>query len=131
MNIAERQNATAPAEAQDWLARFAAALQAQDAKGAADLFLPDGLWRDVLAFTWNLQTQFGRGQIEQTLHETLAHTKPENFHIPAKRTPPRWITRAGRETIEVIFEFETAFGLVATASSVWCRTAAPCAPGRW
>jgi len=110
MNIAERKNATAPAEAQDWLARFDAAVQAQDAKAAAELFLADGLWRDVLAFTWNLQTQYGHEQIEQTLRETLARTKPANFHIPAHRTPPRWVSRAGRETIEVIFEFETAFG---------------------
>jgi cation diffusion facilitator CzcD-associated flavoprotein CzcO len=110
MNIAERKNATAPAEAQDWLVRFDAALQAQDAKAAAALFLPDGLWRDVLAFTWNLQTQFGREQIEQTLRETLARAQPANFHIPTKRTPPRWVSRAGRETIEVIFEFETAVG---------------------
>jgi putative flavoprotein involved in K+ transport len=110
MNIAERKNATAPAEAQAWLDGFAAALQARDAKAAAELFLTDGLWRDVLAFTWNLQTQFGRGQIEATLRDTLAHTQPANFHIPAKRTPPRWVKRAGRETIEVIFEFDAAFG---------------------
>ncbi len=110
MNIAERKNATAPAEAQDWLARFDAALQARDAKAAAELFLDDGLWRDVLAFTWNLQTQYGREQIEATLRDTLARTKPANFHIPASRTPPRWVSRAGRDCIEVIFEFETAFG---------------------
>ena len=110
MNIAERKNATAPAEAQDWLARFDAALQARDAKAAAELFLDYGLWRDVLAFTWNLQTQYGREQIEATLRDTLARTKPANFHIPASRTPPRWVSRAGRDCIEVIFEFETAFG---------------------
>ncbi len=110
MNIADRKNVTAPAEAQSWLASFEAALQAQDAKAAAELFLTDGLWRDVLAFTWNLQTQFGREQIEQTLRETLPRTKPANFHIPGKRTPPRWVSRAGRDCIEVIFEFETAFG---------------------
>ena len=74
------------------------------------MFLDDGLWRDVLAFTWNLQTQFGRAQIEQTLRDALVRTKPANFHIPSRRTPPRWVIRAGRDTIEVIFEFETAFG---------------------
>jgi cation diffusion facilitator CzcD-associated flavoprotein CzcO len=110
MNIAERKNATAPAEARDWLARFGAALEAQDAKAAAALFLEDGLWRDVLAFTWNLQTQCGRAQIEATLRETLARTKPVRFHIPPHRTPPRWVRRAGRDCIEVIFEFESAFG---------------------
>jgi putative flavoprotein involved in K+ transport len=110
MNVAERENVTAAAEAQSWLGGFAAALAAQNAKAAAELFLPDGLWRDVLAFTWNLQTQFGRGQIEPTLHDTLPRTRPANFHIPPNRTPPRWVSRAGRECIEVIFGFETAFG---------------------
>jgi putative flavoprotein involved in K+ transport len=110
MNVADRRNATAPAEAQAWLARFATALEAQDAKAAAELFLVDGLWRDVLALTWNLQTQYGRADIERTLRDTLARTKPANFHIPAHRTPPRWVKRAGRDCIEVIFEFETAFG---------------------
>jgi hypothetical protein len=29
-------------------------LQSHDAAVAAELFLADGLWRDVLAFTWNI-----------------------------------------------------------------------------
>jgi putative flavoprotein involved in K+ transport len=114
MNVADRKNATAPLEAQanarTWLARFGAALEAQDAKAAAERFLADGLWRDVLAFTWNLQTQYSRAEIERTLRDTLPRTKPANFHIPGHRTPPRWISRAGRDCIEVIFEFENAFG---------------------
>ncbi len=110
MNIADRKQTTAPADAQSWLARFAAALQAQDAAAAAELFLPDGLWRDVLAFTWTIKTTAGRPAIETMLRETLARTKPAKFHIPPQRTPPRWISRAGNDCIEAIFEFETAFG---------------------
>src|SRR6476661_4317986 len=110
MNVAERKQATAPADAQRWLESFEAALQAHDAGAAAELFLPDGLWRDVLAFTWTIQTLSGRPAIEAMLRETLARTKPGHFHFPAKRTPPRWITRAGTESIEALFEFETAFG---------------------
>jgi cation diffusion facilitator CzcD-associated flavoprotein CzcO len=110
MNVAERKQSTAPADAQDWLGRFETALKAQDAAAAADLFLSDGLWRDVVAFTWNLQTQFGRSSIEETLHQTLARTKPTNFRIPPGRTPPRWVKRAGTDAIEVIFEFDTEFG---------------------
>ena len=110
MNFAERKNMTAPADAQNWLANFTAALQSQDAGAAAELFLGDGLWRDVLAFTWNLQTMAGRPAIETTLRGTLARTKPVNFSIPANRTPPRWVSRAGTLTIEAIFEFDTAFG---------------------
>jgi cation diffusion facilitator CzcD-associated flavoprotein CzcO len=110
MNIAERKQANAPAQAADWLARFEGALAAGDAHAAAELFLPDGMWRDVLAFTWNIQTQFGRAEIERTLAETLARTRPSNFAIPPERTPPRWVSRAGTDCIEAILEFDTAFG---------------------
>ncbi len=111
MNLAPGKRDTAQTDAQNWLKQFEAALQSRDAAAAAGLFLLDGLWRDVLAFTWNLQTQSGHAAIEATLRQTLARTKPGNFRIPPKRTPPRWVTRAGTETIETIFEFETAFGL--------------------
>ena len=110
MNVADRKHATAPADAKRWLDDFAAALQAQDAKAAAAMFLPDGLWRDVLAFTWTIETASGRAAIEETLRRTLARTQPKNFHIPPNRTPPRWVARAGTECIEAIFEFDTAFG---------------------
>ena len=110
MNIADRKLGSAPAAAQSWLASFEAALQSQDAAAAAALFLADGLWRDVLAFTWTLQTMAGQPSIEATLRQTAARTQPKNFHCPAGRTAPRWVSRAGTETIEAIFEFETAFG---------------------
>ena len=42
MNIAERKQTSAPADAQGWLAQFDAALQAQDAAAAAALFLRTG-----------------------------------------------------------------------------------------
>ena len=110
MNIAERSRANAPSEARAWLAGFDAALQAQDAVGAAALFTADGLWRDVLAFTWTIRTQAGRAAIAAALRETLARTRPRDFHIAPGRTPPRWVTRAGTDCIEAIFAFETAFG---------------------
>lgn len=110
MNVADRKHVTPQADAERWLAAFEAALLSQDAAAAAELFLGDGLWRDVLAFTWGLQTVAGRPAIEATLRQTVERTKPANFRIPARRTPPRWVSRAGTETIEAIFEFETAFG---------------------
>ena len=110
MNIAERTKANAPAEARDWLGRLEAALQARDAAAAAALFRTDGLWRDLLAFTWNIETMAGRPAIEKMLGETLARTNPSNFRIPPHRTPPRWISRAGSEAIECLFEFDTASG---------------------
>jgi cation diffusion facilitator CzcD-associated flavoprotein CzcO len=110
MNVAEGKRTTAPEAAQHWLARFGEALQSQDAHAAADMFLADGLWRDVLAFTWTIETMSGGATIEAVLNQTLARTKPANLHIPPKRTPPRRVSRAGTESIEAIFEFETAFG---------------------
>ncbi len=110
MNIAERTQANAPAEAQGWLERLEAALQAQDAAAAAALFKPDGMWRDLLAFTWNIETACGRQAIERMLGATLARSKPSHFHIPPGRTPPRWVSRAGQEAIECLFGFDTAFG---------------------
>lgn len=89
MNIADRRHANAPADAQAWLERFEAALQAQDAAAAATMFIPDGLWRDVVAFTWTIQTMSCRVAIETMLRETLARARPANFHVPPKRTPPR------------------------------------------
>jgi len=110
MNIADRKQATAPADAQRWLENFAAALTDQDPAAAAGLFLEDGLWRDVLAFTWTIQTMSGPPAIEEMLRQTVARTQPKNFHIPSRRTPPRWVTRAGTEAIEALFEFETSYG---------------------
>jgi putative flavoprotein involved in K+ transport len=110
MTVADRKNATARTEAERWLTQFDAALQAGDTAAAANLFLPDGLWRDLLAFTWTIQTMSGREAIAVTLQETLARTQPGSFHIPAQCTPPRWVSRAGTETIEAIVAFETAFG---------------------
>ena len=111
MALLDDRTSLAPlAEAEDWLTGFETALQAGDAGAAAGLFLADGLWRDLLAFTWTIRTMAGRPAIEATLRETLSRTRPANFHIPPQRTPPRWIPRAGTDCIEAIFEFETAFG---------------------
>src|SRR5665811_464414 len=66
---------SALADTEYWLAAFEAALQSHDAAAAAELFLPDGLWRDVLAFTWNMQTMAGRPAIEATLRQTIARTQ--------------------------------------------------------
>lgn len=109
MNIADR-TATTQADAQRWLDTFGAALKANDAQAAAKLFIADGLWRDVLAFTWTIQTAQGREAIEAVLRDTMERTKATRLHFPAKRTPPRWVNRAGRDCIEAILEFETAFG---------------------
>ena len=93
-----------------WLAAFDAALGGADAAAAAGLFVADGHWRDVLAFTWQLQTMNGAPAIEATLRQTLEHVRPRGFRLAAGRTAPRRVVRAGAEAIEAIFDFTTAAG---------------------
>src|SRR4029079_8663208 len=99
MNVADRRQATALVDARQWLNRFEAALKTGDASKAADLFIADGLWRDGLALTWTIQTESRRAGRGARLRERLVITQPKNFHIPPRRTPPRWVTRAGKEAL--------------------------------
>jgi hypothetical protein len=87
--VDDRTRHTPQADAEYWLAAFEAALQSHDAAAAAELFLPDGLWRDGRTFTWNMQTMAGRPAIEATLRQTIARTQAMNCHIPPRRTLPR------------------------------------------
>lgn len=96
--------------AEQWICAFAAALEAGDAAAAAGLFLPDGHWRDIVAFTWNIETFNGRAAIGEALAGKLGEIKPHNFHLPAGRAAPRLVTRAGTETIEALIAFKTAHG---------------------
>jgi len=96
--------------AADWLSAFNDALGHRDAPAATKLFLPDGHWRDVLAFTWHLETMNGAPAIEAALERTLKTVRPSGFRLSAGRTPPRRVSRAGTDAIEAIFEFKTALG---------------------
>ncbi len=57
----------------DWLTTFADALNTTDPDAAADavaaLFEPDGFWRDLVVFTWNLHTAEGIDAIAELVRE--------------------------------------------------------------
>jgi cation diffusion facilitator CzcD-associated flavoprotein CzcO len=96
--------------AQVWLEAFER-LQGKREPAAFDqLFLADSFWRDVLALSWNLQTLAGRDTIAQALAALVPKAAPTGFKIAPGRAPPRWVTRAGTNTIEAILNFETAIG---------------------
>ena len=110
MNVISRTRPDAQETVFSWLKSFGGALQSGNAAAAASHFAAGGHWRDVLAFTWRLQTESGVAAIEAALAPTLAQTQPRNFYIPAERSAPRRVRRAGTDCIEAIFEFETEFG---------------------
>jgi len=93
-----------------WLTAFNKALATQDAEAAAGLIHADGHWRDVLAFSWRLETLSGRPAIADKFRTTLAESKASAFRLNPSRTPPRRIMRVGVEVDEVIFDFATRYG---------------------
>ena len=86
-----------------WLDSLATTLARGDPAAAADLFDPDCHWRDLVAFTWNLKTSEGRGEIRAMLGATLAHTQPSNFRLSGEPKTADGVTEAW-------FSFETAVG---------------------
>lgn len=108
--ISEMSTAELLNETVVWLAAFNEALDRRDASAAAKLFMKDGHWRDVLAFTWHLETTSGGSNIEATLEHALHSVKPSGFRVASDRTAPRRTARAGVHSIEAIFEFNTSAG---------------------
>ena len=93
-----------------WLAQLERALSDRDDALLKTLFHLDSHWRDVLALTWRITTVNGRDAILRELRTHSERTRPVGFKIPPHRAAPRKTTRAGVESIEAIFTFETADG---------------------
>jgi putative flavoprotein involved in K+ transport len=93
-----------------WLADFDRALSALDPDALQGLFAEESHWRDLVAFSWHIQTVSGARKIVGALQELGPAAKPGGLRIDPRRTPPRVVTRAGREVVEAIFAFETAHG---------------------
>ena len=96
--------------AENWLAHFESAIASRGDGALEALFHPDSYWRDVLALSWNLQTINGAAAILEELPVLASRTAPRNFEIDPSRAAPRHVTRAGTDTIEAIFRFETELG---------------------
>jgi putative flavoprotein involved in K+ transport len=93
----------ATARVRHWLAELDAALSRGDAPGAAMLFREDGYWRDLVAFTWNIRTLEGRGEIAAMLRDTLARTQPSGWTLEGEATEANGVTEAW-------LRFDTAVG---------------------
>jgi cation diffusion facilitator CzcD-associated flavoprotein CzcO len=98
------------ASVENWLTEFERSLGSSNGSALRLLFDPESYWRDALALSWNLQTLNGADAIVQELPVLAARNAPSGFKIDPERAPPRRVKRAGAETIEAIFKFETAQG---------------------
>ena len=65
------------ARVQAWLADFESALVARDIDRVVAQFVPDSIWRDLVAFTWNIKTVEG--------HEGIADMCAHDSPIPTRR----------------------------------------------
>jgi cation diffusion facilitator CzcD-associated flavoprotein CzcO len=93
-----------------WLEAYAAAVESGNAALAADQFVEDGFWRDIISFSWSYRTFSGRGEIERALQLSLPDVRPHNFRVAADRIPPRVVKRSARLLVEGFFDFDTAAG---------------------
>src|SRR3984893_8182232 len=94
--------------AESWLSQFESTL-----KNPAELealFHGESYWRDVLALSWNIQTINGAAAILKELKARSRGAAPKKFQIDPGRAAPRRVTRAGTNSIETMFKFETAVG---------------------
>ncbi|SDI46123.1 MULTISPECIES: flavin-containing monooxygenase [Bradyrhizobium] len=96
--------------ADNWLAQFEEALAKLDDGLLKALFCQDSHWRDVLALSWNIQTINGADGILRELKALARKAAPRAFAIDPDRRAPRKVMRAGTNSIEAIFKFETAVG---------------------
>ncbi|MCH7629841.1 MAG: NAD(P)/FAD-dependent oxidoreductase [Proteobacteria bacterium] len=82
-----------------WIASLDRALVAGDVDAVAGLFLPNGLWRDFLAFDWTLATHEGTEAIAVFTARRGAETVAR-----------AWRTEAAPGATEGVIAFETAQG---------------------
>src|SRR3954469_22494532 len=96
------ETAVAPTVDQ-WLEGFADALERGDAAAAAERFLDDSYWRDLVAFTWKLKTVERPDEIRDMLAHTLEHVRPTGWRVTDPPTEAEGVTEAW-------LQFETAAG---------------------
>jgi cation diffusion facilitator CzcD-associated flavoprotein CzcO len=106
--MATEEKAALVAEA--WLRRFNQALEAGDGAAVADLFRPDGHWRDIAALTWRIVTLSGAQDLGPALLAAGQGQGARDFAVDPARYPPRAVERAGEPVIEAILRFETRAG---------------------
>src|ERR1700685_194497 len=93
-----------------WLRNFGEILGKYDIEQIAQMFDPDGHWKDILAFTWEHRTFSGRDRIKSAFAATVALAAPTRLRVATGRALPRLVKRSGKEVLEGYFDFDTGRG---------------------
>jgi putative flavoprotein involved in K+ transport len=91
---------------QEWLDRFAAATTAGAGNAASELFQPDGWWRDLLSFSWDLRSVHGAEALEGFL-AGAREAGPSGFRLSTGEDP-ELVGSGDRSWLQARFEFDTA-----------------------
>jgi cation diffusion facilitator CzcD-associated flavoprotein CzcO len=97
--------------AMEWLQRFSRELEAGNIDATADLFLPTGYWRDLLALTWDLRTLAGPAKIAEALRERLETVRLGSILLDPRSAPKLVKPDPTTAWVEAFFVFETAVAL--------------------
>ena len=65
--------------ARSWLENFSLALETRDYEGLSKLFAESCTWRDLLSFTWDIQTTEGKRPILEMVSSVLDRVKPHSW----------------------------------------------------
>ena len=94
-----------------WIDHFRAAITSTDADAGTDLtdlFHLDSFWRDALGLSWTLCTHQGQSKICHALASMASTAGINSIALDKNATPPKMVSRAGIETLEAFFVFETS-----------------------
>ena len=119
------ENLDAKEVAASWFKELSEAVESKDIDRLSNLFLDEGLWRDMLALTWEFRTFEGKQRIHAFLQDNLNSSglsnfklKPETVEFQQPYQDLAWI--------QGIFAFETSVGkgngvfrLVPTSTGRW------------
>ena len=98
-------------QVQEVLDRLGGALERGDVDGALACFQDTCFWRDLLTFTWNIETMEGKAEIREMLEAQLDATKPTAWRVAEGELPAE---EGGVVTAWIAFETGVArgYGLV-------------------
>lgn len=99
------------ANAERWLNDFGNALANHDSRSLEELFAEESYLRDNGALTWDYRQFHGRAAVVELLLRVADENKPANMRVSANWPDPQLIEKAGDETVEVFFDFDTVSGV--------------------